>query len=98
MFQFEKTILIERPPHEVFKYVINPANVPKWRTDVIETRFNTLPVHVGDRFEEVVNFVGEQVCLIEIVDVVPDRRIVYKALSGATYLPLRELFFNGEDG
>ena len=56
MFSFRKSITIERHPHEVFKYVANPANEPHWRTDVIETKCKSLPLQVGDKFEEIVNF------------------------------------------
>jgi len=97
MFKFEKTIIIEKTPHEVFKYIADPSKTPTWRTDVLETKFSSLPLQVGDKIEEIINFVGQQKCVVEVVEAVPDQRIAFKVISGPTYLPLRWLYLEEEE-
>jgi uncharacterized protein YndB with AHSA1/START domain len=97
MFKFEKTILIEKTPREVYKYISNPSNTPNWRTDVVETKFKSLPLQVGDKIEEIINFVGQQKCVVEVVEAVPDQRIAFKVISGPTYLPLRWLSLEADE-
>jgi uncharacterized protein YndB with AHSA1/START domain len=96
MFSFRKSITIERQPHEVFKYAANPANIPQWRTDVIETKYKGLPLQAGDKFEEIVNFGEPHSYVVELVNVTPDEKLVYKVVSGDSYHPLRELLFEQE--
>jgi uncharacterized protein YndB with AHSA1/START domain len=89
MFRFEKTIIIERTPHQVFNYLANPANTPKWRDDVVETKFDSLPLKVGDRIQEVISFTGLQTNIVEVVEVARDHKLAYKVISGPLYLPFR---------
>ena len=96
MFSFRKSITIERTPHEVFKYVANPANESHWRTDVVETKYKSLPLKAGDKFEEIVNFGEPHKYTVELVEMVPDEKLVFKVVSGDSYHPLRELLFEEE--
>jgi uncharacterized protein YndB with AHSA1/START domain len=96
MFRFEKTITINKTPHEVFAYVANPSNIPNWRYDVIETKFKSLPMKVGDKMEEVIDFNGPKTCVVKVIELEPDHKLVQQAISGTTYLPMRELTFEEE--
>lgn len=96
MFSFRKSITIERNPHEVFKYVANPANTPEWRADVVETKYKSLPLRAGDKFEEIVNFGEPHKYTVELVELIPDEKLVFKVISGDSYHPLRELIFEEE--
>jgi hypothetical protein len=98
MFHFEKSIAIKKTPHEVFAYIANPSNMLQWRYDLIETKFQSLPIHSGDKIQEVVNFNGPKTCTVKVIELVSDRKIVFKVTSGTTYLPKRELIIEEEGG
>jgi hypothetical protein len=97
MFRFEKSILIDETPHKVFEFVANPANIPIWRSDVGSAKFAALPIKVDDTFEEV-DAKDASISVVRVVEVVPEKLMVFKVMSGGMYLPRRELFFHEEDG
>ncbi|MDB5284640.1 MAG: Polyketide cyclase / dehydrase and lipid transport [Bacteroidota bacterium] len=96
MFYFEKSITINKTPHEVFSFVADPSKTPQWRFDVIETKTQSLPLKVGDKMEEITDFNGIKACSVIVVEMLPDRKLVLKAIAGTTYLPKRELTFEQE--
>lgn len=99
MFSFEKTIIIDRTPHEVFTYIADPSFIPKWRKDVTAVKSGTESLHAGDKFEEMLNFNGPQTNTVEVVDSEEDRRLIFKIIDSSTsYLPLREMWFEDENG
>lgn len=97
MFRFEKSILINQTPHHVFEFVANPANIPVWRSDISSAKFAALPLEVDDTIEEI-DTRDATVSVVRLVEVVPEKLIVYKVMSGGMYLPRRELIFKQEDG
>lgn len=51
---FEKTIHIDRPPHEVDDFVSDPANDVHWRLSIMSSKWETEPpVKVGSRIRSV---------------------------------------------
>jgi hypothetical protein len=49
--EFSNTITIERSPHDVFGFVSDMENVPKWNYAIIETRkISRGPVRVGTMY------------------------------------------------
>jgi uncharacterized protein YndB with AHSA1/START domain len=47
----ERTIMIARPPADVFRYVADVRNDPTWHTDVLEVRSSSDIVGVGTVFD-----------------------------------------------
>jgi uncharacterized protein YndB with AHSA1/START domain len=97
MFGFEKSILIDKAPHNVFQFVVNPANIPIWRSDISAAKVSHLPIKADDTFEEV-DAKDASVSVVRVVEVVPEKLIVFKVMSGGMYLPRRELILTEEDG
>jgi carbon monoxide dehydrogenase subunit G len=50
--RLERTIVIERPPAEVFAFVADPRNLPVWQPSVLEVRVPDGPVRLGSVFAE----------------------------------------------
>jgi polyketide cyclase/dehydrase/lipid transport protein len=91
MFDFQKSITINKTPHEVFEFVANPYNARHWRHDVLETKTKSLPLQVDDTFEEIIDFNGHVTSTVRVVAIIPDQRMVLKVMSGGLYLPKREM-------
>jgi hypothetical protein len=98
MFDFEKSITIHRTPHRVFEFIADHTNVPLWRYDVIETKFSSLPMKVGDHIIEIIGSKDIITCAVEVIEMVPDKKLKLKVTGGTVNLPMRELIFDDEDG
>jgi uncharacterized protein YndB with AHSA1/START domain len=76
----ERSVLIDRPPAEVFAFVADYANDPRWRRAVREmTPTPSGPAAIGTQVHEVLRFGGRtHVTDTTIVDVQPDRSLEYR--------------------
>ncbi len=97
MFQFEKSITINRNPHDVFAFIANPANARRWRSDVVAVNAESWPVKAGDKFEEITNSPKPETSVVKITEMVPDRKLVMRVISGNPYSPVRELTVEEEN-
>ena len=53
MAKIETSVVVDRPPETVWKYVIDPSNAPKYDPDIISAKQTSDgPVAVGATFEE----------------------------------------------
>jgi uncharacterized protein YndB with AHSA1/START domain len=59
MFTIQQSVTIARPVEVVFAFLADPANIPRWRPDVLETRSGG-PLQAGSEFDEVLNFGGRK--------------------------------------
>jgi len=59
MFTIQQSVTIARPVEEVFAVLADPASIPRWRPDVLETRSGG-PLQAGSEFDEVLNFGGRK--------------------------------------
>jgi uncharacterized protein YndB with AHSA1/START domain len=59
MFTIQQSVTIARPVDQVFAFLADPANIPRWRPDVLETRGGS-PLHVGSEFDELISFGGRK--------------------------------------
>jgi uncharacterized protein YndB with AHSA1/START domain len=60
--RIEESVQINRPVEEVYEFVANPENLPKWTGTVIETRKDTPgPLLEGSTFTSVAKFLGRRV-------------------------------------
>jgi len=56
MFTIQQSVTIARPVEQVFAFLADTNNIPRWRPDVLEARSAGGPVRVGSQFDEVINF------------------------------------------
>lgn len=84
MTRFEHSVVIERPLDEVWDYVIEPANNSVWQSMVTEVRREPgVPVEVGTKVEEVLQFLGRRFDVtLEVTELEPRRRSTVRAAEG----------------
>jgi uncharacterized membrane protein len=61
MIKFEKNVLINRPQQEVFDFVTDLSNDPKWQSSIESVeRVSDGPIGVGSTWRYVTNFLGRK--------------------------------------
>ena len=65
MITFERAIIINRPPQEIFDYVADPANANKWQSQMVSVEWTSEgPPGVGSRQRAVSRFLGRDIDVI----------------------------------
>ena len=84
MSRAEHTVEIARPPGEVFPYLVEPGLMTRWIGGLIAfDRVDDAP-HVGARSRQKVHQAGRDWDVeTEIVELVPDRRLVARSKTSA---------------
>jgi uncharacterized protein YndB with AHSA1/START domain len=84
MGKIERTIVIDRPIHEVFRFVHEPPKDASWQTTLIEsTQIDEGPLGVGTQVRERRRFLGIQVEMTkEITEYEPPRKSAFKYVAG----------------
>jgi hypothetical protein len=74
---------VNRHAADVYDFIVNVENAPKWQPAVIETsRITDGPIRVGTQFREVAKMMGRRVeTICEITDLQPSRRVAFRATS-----------------
>jgi uncharacterized protein YndB with AHSA1/START domain len=85
-----ESIVIHRPPRDVFAVVADPANDARWAAAVADARRTSSgPLAVGTRFEQTVSLLGRRLELVGIVTEYDDGRRVAIAPADAGSGPLK---------
>jgi uncharacterized membrane protein len=95
----EKSIIINRPVKEVFAYVCELQNGPKWQPALVEARRITKgSLGIGTQYTGVRKFMGVRVeSVIEYTTYEQDEKISMKSISGNS--PFEQSFvFESTDG
>jgi carbon monoxide dehydrogenase subunit G len=84
MARTEHTVVVERPPNEVFAFLTDLSSVPEWQSGAVEVRQPGEPsVGAGTKYVQVLKFLGRQFeATIEVTEYEPGRRFSIKTLSG----------------
>ncbi|MGH2812780.1 MAG: SRPBCC family protein [Actinomycetota bacterium] len=84
MITYEGTESIARPPSEVFGFVSDIRNEPRWHTDILEARLiEGASVAKGSKFGvKFKPFMGQSEGTITIVEYDSPRRIVFRGRMG----------------
>jgi uncharacterized protein YndB with AHSA1/START domain len=92
----QRTVVIHRPVDEVFAFFTNPANDPKWRTEVKEIRAPG-PMAVGTRVSQVIKGPGGRgiPADIEVTAYQPPSRYAFRVVAGPVR-PVGEFLFAPE--
>jgi carbon monoxide dehydrogenase subunit G len=83
MARAEHTVVVERPPDEVFAFLTDLSNVPEWQSGAVEVREQPAKLAVGTTYVEVLRFLGRRIeATIQVTEYEPPRRFSIKTLSG----------------
>jgi uncharacterized protein YndB with AHSA1/START domain len=84
MASFEISLVIKRPIEEVFAFISNPENQPRWRAATLEiTRTSSEPLDVGSVFKGRFTFLGRPFQgNLEILARVPQRSYATRLVEG----------------
>ena len=79
----ERTITIQRPVHDVFEYIADGLNGPKWRTGVVDVSLQS-GSGVGAVYRQGVKGPGGRRidADYEVTALEPDRRLAFRAIAG----------------
>jgi carbon monoxide dehydrogenase subunit G len=81
--EFSNTITIERSPHDVFVFVSDLENVPKWNYAIVETRMiSDRPVRVGTTYRQVRSLPSRSEETLRVTEFEPDRRFAVQGGLG----------------
>jgi uncharacterized protein YndB with AHSA1/START domain len=85
---FEHSIEIQRPAAEVFAFVSNPENNPRWQNGMVACTWTSEPLQVGATYRQEARFFGRPIHThFEVVDYQPDERIEFH--STVSTIPLQ---------
>ena len=82
IIRVDSSVVIDRPPEEVFAYATDPAHTPEWQSSALETTVDG-PVQAGAAGKELRKFLGrrmESTMRIEAFE--PPRRFALQVTSG----------------
>lgn len=85
--RYEHEIEIERSPEDVYAFLADPENLPKWQTSVM-----TVKPESETRFTEVRTFIGRRVeSTIDVTTAEPGREFSLRAADGPVRFTIRHL-------
>jgi uncharacterized membrane protein len=86
MITLELGILIDRPVPEVFHYVTDLTNIPRWQTTVSSIQpTENRPIGVGSTYKVSAEMIGRKIeGLLVIREYEPDSKFGYEMKSGPT--------------
>jgi uncharacterized membrane protein len=85
MIKVETSVIINRPPEEVFAYISNFENNPGWQSGMQEARFTSEgPLGVGSTYAQVAKFLGRRIeSTFEVIGYEPKRLVKATSTSGS---------------
>jgi uncharacterized membrane protein len=84
MIQVKVSVHIRRSPEEIFAYLSNFENNPKWQSGMVSAKFTSPgPIRVGSTYSQKARFLGRPVISeFEVVEYEPGRRVKITSTSG----------------
>jgi len=85
MTRVETSVVVNWPLEDVFAFIANFENNPKWQSGMQEARKTSEgPIDVGTTYNQLAKFMGRPVeSIFEIVECEPNRRIKGRRTSGS---------------
>lgn len=98
MIQVKASVHIRRSPEEVFAYLSNFENNPKWQSGMVSARFTSPgPLRVGSTYSQEARFLGRPVLSeFDVIEYEPGRRVKITSSSGT--FPITVTRFVEPDG
>ncbi len=100
VINIEVRISVSRPPDEVFAFISNFENNPKWQSGMLEAQFTSKgPLGVGSTYVQVAKFLGRRIeSTFEVVEYVPNRLVKAASTSGSFPITFTRIVDSGMDG
>lgn len=98
MFTIQQRVAIARPVEQVFAFLANPNNIPRWRPDVLEARSNGQPLQLGSEFDEVINFGGRKAQTFRVDVFEPNETLQVAAIAGLGIRPTQRYTLSNNAG
>jgi len=89
MFTIQQSVTIARPVEQVFAFLADTDNIPRWRPDVLEARSAGGPLRVGSEFDEVINFGGRKAQTFRVNVFEPNETLEVAAIAGLGIRPIQ---------
>jgi carbon monoxide dehydrogenase subunit G len=91
---YEHELEIERPPDDVYAFLSDPENLPRWQSEVLEVRRES-----DTRFREVRTFVGRRIeSTLEVTAAEQGREFSLRSASGPVRFSVRHLLEPAGEG
>ena len=97
MFTIQQSVTIARPVEEVFAFLADPASIPRWRPDVLETRGGG-PLQAGSEFDEVLNFGGRKTQTFRVTVFEANKTLEVAAIAGLGIRPTQRYSVSSNAG
>jgi carbon monoxide dehydrogenase subunit G len=92
--KYEHEVEIERTPEDVYAFISDAENLPKWQHEVLEVRRES-----DTEFTEVRTFIGRRVeSTIEVTAAEPGREFSIRSGKGAVHFAVRHLLEPAGEG
>lgn len=100
MIVVETSILIERPASEVFAYIANFENNPRWQSGMREAHFTSdPPLAVGSTYVQVAAFLGRRIdSTFEVIAYEADRMVKATSTFGSFPITFTRIVEPAEGG
>jgi uncharacterized protein YndB with AHSA1/START domain len=97
--RIEHTIEIDRPVDDVFAFIADPDNLPKWQSGLLEVRRESAASGVGARHLEVRTMLGKRIeQTLEVTAFEPCSRLDLRVVNGPVKLTIGHTFTRLADG
>jgi uncharacterized protein YndB with AHSA1/START domain len=88
MARAKMSVVVNRPIEEVFQFISDLENDPKWHPRCIESqKISDGPSGIGARYREVYRFMGKSEIVMEITEFVANRKIAFKGTPSGPMEP-----------
>jgi len=92
--KYEHEVEIERSPEDVYAFISDPENLPKWQHEVMEVRRES-----ETRFTEVRTFVGRRMeSTLDVTAAEPAREFSLRSRMGPVHFAVRHLLEPAGEG
>ncbi len=98
MFTTQQSVTIACPADEVFAFLANPDNIPRWRPDVLEAHSDGRPLEMGSEFDEVINFGGRKAQTFRVAVFEPNTKLEVAAIAGLGIRPTQRYTLSNNAG
>jgi carbon monoxide dehydrogenase subunit G len=99
MARAEHTVVVERPPEEVFAFLTDVSNVPEWQSGAMAVREVDGGLDVGATYIQELKFLGKRFqTTIEVTELEPARRFSLRTRSGPIPFQVRHTLEPTEGG
>jgi carbon monoxide dehydrogenase subunit G len=97
--RLEHSVFIQRSTQDVFAFVSDPANLPRWQSGVAEVSLESEAAGVGSRHVEVRRFMGTRIeQTLEVTAYDPGRELALRVVEGPLLLEVHHTFTAEGDG